>query len=73
MKKIINTNTLLLALAILFCNMPFIAIAQKLPKIQLIGKRAPSGIKIDGTATEWNDEFQAYNISNRIYYTIFQR
>jgi hypothetical protein len=69
MKKntIINISLLLL---VLFGNTPFIALAQKLPKIQQTGKRAPAEIKIDGKTTEWNGEFQAYNINNRIYYTI---
>ncbi|WP_316838282.1 hypothetical protein [Pedobacter nutrimenti] len=63
-------NIALLLPVILFGNAPFMAVAQKLPKIQQTGKRAPADIKIDGKTTEWNDEFQAYNINNRIYYSI---
>jgi hypothetical protein len=70
MKKITIINILLLALAILFESIPFITVAQKLPNVQQTGKRAPDDIKIDGKTTEWNDEFQAFNIKNRIYYTI---
>jgi len=66
MRKIL----LLLVLVILSGNVPFIALGQKLPRIQQTGKRAPVDIKIDGKATEWNDEFQAYNSSCRIYYTM---
>ncbi|HCN84538.1 MAG TPA: hypothetical protein DIT07_13095 [Sphingobacteriaceae bacterium] len=47
-----------------------VAIAQKLPSIQENSLRAPSGIKIDGKATEWNNQFQAYNKNTEIYYTI---
>ncbi|HEY4326119.1 MAG TPA: hypothetical protein VGN20_19170 [Mucilaginibacter sp.] len=47
------------------------ASAQKLPKVQGISVRAPKNIKIDGRSTEWkNGTFQAYNTSDRIYYTM---
>jgi hypothetical protein len=48
----------------------FSANAQKLPKVQTVSLRAPSNIKIDGKTTEWNNQFQAYNPNNRLYYTI---
>lgn len=44
--------------------------AQKLPKIQKIGQRAPKDIKIDGATPEWNDQFVAYNSNNLIRYTV---
>lgn len=44
--------------------------AQKLPKVQMAGVRAPGNIKIDGMATEWNDKFRAYNSGQHIYYTL---
>lgn len=47
-----------------------IAIAQKLPKIQEVSQKAPANIRIDGKVDEWNGKFLAYNISNRIHYTI---
>lgn len=44
--------------------------AQKLPNKQTAGQLAPSNIKIDGKATEWNNTFHAYNNATQIYYTI---
>ena len=65
------TKLLLLAsMGILFTMLTFNADAQKLPKVQKIAVRAPSDIKIDGNVAEWGDNFQAYNSSNYIYYTI---
>ena len=62
---------ILLALnCILTISLSFSAHAQKLPKVQKIAVRAPGNIKIDGKTTEWNDEFQAYNSGNYIYYTV---
>lgn len=51
-------------------NISLITKAQKLPQVQQTSKFAPADIKIDGKTTEWKDEFQAYNMNNRIYYTI---
>jgi len=45
------------------------AIAQKLPKVQEAGLRAPANIKIDGKATEW-DKFAAYNATTGTFYTL---
>ncbi|RZA02058.1 MAG: hypothetical protein EOP47_08410 [Sphingobacteriaceae bacterium] len=47
-----------------------IAIAQKLPNIQVASLRAPANIKIDGKATEWNNQFQAYNKNTEVFYTV---
>ncbi len=44
--------------------------AQKLPPIQQSSLSAPANIKIDGKPTEWHNQFQAYNKSNDIYYSI---
>ena len=46
------------------------AIAQKLPKVQEQSIKAPATIKIDGKATEWDNQFQAYNPGSRIFYTL---
>jgi hypothetical protein len=48
----------------------FTATAQKLPNVQAASLRAPANIKIDGKATEWNNQFQAYNKATGVYYTI---
>jgi hypothetical protein len=47
-----------------------VATAQKLPTIQKNSLVAPTGIKIDGKANEWDDTFQAYNKSTDVYYSI---
>ncbi len=44
--------------------------AQKLPSKQQVSILAPANIKIDGKATEWGDNFQAYNNASRVFYTI---
>lgn len=48
----------------------FTAHAQKLPGIQANSLRAPADIKIDGKATEWHNQFQAYNRATSVYYTL---
>lgn len=47
-----------------------IANAQKLPNVQQTSLRAPAGIKIDGKATEWGNQFQAYNHATDVNYTL---
>jgi len=47
-----------------------VASAQKLPNIQKNSLAAPTSIKIDGKAIEWDDTFQAYNKSTDVYYSI---
>lgn len=47
-----------------------VAIAQKLPNIQATSLHAPANIKVDGRATEWNNQFQAYNKATDVFYTI---
>ena len=44
--------------------------AQKLPNVQQGSLHAPANVKVDGKATEWNSQFQAYNHTTGIYYTI---
>lgn len=59
--------------AVLFSGLSiviFAAHAQKLPKVQKTGVRAPENIKIDGELSEWNGRFQAYNRGNHLYYTV---
>jgi hypothetical protein len=43
--------------------------AQKLPAVQEKGLIAPTKIRIDGKATEWNG-YQAYNRHTELYYTL---
>lgn len=69
MLKSNKTQSMVLTL-ILFGGVSFAAYAQKLPKVQRVNKRAPANIKIDGNTVEWDDQFQAYNPNNRIYYII---
>jgi len=65
MKTFITCLTVFFILNIVIC-----AQAQKLPNTQEVGLRAPATTKIDGKATEWNNQFQAYNKSTDIFYTI---
>jgi hypothetical protein len=44
--------------------------AQKLPNIQPAGLYAPANVKIDGKPTEWNNQFQAFNKSTSLFYTL---
>ena len=50
--------------------LPGLSYAQKLPNVQQNSLRAPQEIKIDGKATEWNNQFQAYNHATDVFYTI---
>lgn len=62
MKKTI----LFLIAALAFAN----AHAQKLPNKQEAGVRIPANIKIDGKATEWNNQLQADNHTTDFSYTM---
>jgi len=44
--------------------------AQKLPAVQQVSLRAPTNVKTDGKATEWNNRFQAHNVATGIWYTV---
>jgi len=57
----------LLVTALIVVNM---AVAQKLPNIQTASLRAPANIKVDGKATEWENQFQANNNKTEIFYII---
>jgi hypothetical protein len=63
MKKFIPLTNLLL-LACLAVS------AQKLKDVQDANIWAPSPVKVDGALNEWNDTFQAYNKSTKLYYTV---
>ncbi len=58
------TLTLLLIFATIFTQ------AQKINNIQTISLLAPEKVKIDGKFNEWNDTFQAYNKTTKIWYTL---
>lgn len=67
MKKLIPlTSLLLLAATGLFAQ----ETPKKLKDVQANNLFAPSPVKIDGKLNDWNDEFQAYNKSTHLYYTI---
>jgi hypothetical protein len=56
---------------LVFFTLPVITNAQKkLPNLQEISLYAPVNTKIDGTATEWNNELQAYNKATDLSYTL---
>jgi hypothetical protein len=57
-------------LLILSCAASINAFAQKLPKVQQESVYAPANIKIDGKATEWDNQYKAYNTDNHIFYTV---
>ena len=69
MRKLKQT-TYLFQLLFIVMSTCTVAFSQKLPKVQTASVKAPQAIKIDGKATEWNGQFQAYNKNNYIYYTI---
>lgn len=60
---------LLHLIALLLLNICIVS-AQKLPNKQQVSLRAPTNIKVDGKATEWDNKFQAYNTATDIFYTI---
>jgi hypothetical protein len=65
---IIRISKLLLSLILI---VPTITIGQKkLPKVQQSSIFAPKDITIDGKANEWDQVYQAYHPTNRIFYTI---
>jgi hypothetical protein len=66
MKLIPLTSLLLLASAGLFAQ----EASKKLKDVQANNLFAPSSVKIDGRLREWNNDFQAYNKSTHLYYTV---
>lgn len=69
MKKLIISN-FKLTLSALLLGIGFTAGAQKLPNVQQASVRAPSSIKMDGKAAEWDYQFQAYNNATNVFYTL---
>jgi len=61
--KLIFTSLILLIIASTVC-------AQKLPNKQENSVYAPVNIKIDGRPREWNNQFNAYNHSTQVFYTL---
>src|ERR1700761_2163502 len=57
-------------LAMFISLLVFNIYAQKLPSVQTISIYAPTNIKIDGKATEWDNKFQAHNNAIGVSYTI---
>jgi hypothetical protein len=57
-------------LGIIFSILCINIFTQKLPSIQEKSLLAPSGVKIDGKAGEWNNRLQAHNRNTDIDYTI---
>jgi len=70
MKTLKITNYKFLVMTVLLSVISIVANAQKLPTEQQGGLRAPTDIRIDGKATEWNNKFQAYNKHTDFYYTL---
>ncbi|QKJ30293.1 hypothetical protein HQ865_11140 [Mucilaginibacter mali] len=69
-KKTITMRTVYLLISFACLLVVSKADCQKLPNIQPSGLRAPANLKIDGKATEWGNQLQAYNKSTNVYYTI---
>ncbi|KRT17848.1 hypothetical protein ASU31_00705 [Pedobacter ginsenosidimutans] len=67
-----NLNlTVFSSLFLTFCSIVCAkTLAQELPKVQKISKKAPIGIKIDGDHSDWGSQFEAKNIVNRISYSL---
>ncbi len=65
--KTIYSQCLVLSLLL---SAGFTVVAQKLPNVQTNSVTAPANIKIDGKATEWNNQFEAYNTAADSWYTI---
>lgn len=66
MKQLTLLSSVLLLAANLFAQ----EAPKKLKDVQANNLFAPSPVKIDGKLNDWNDEFQAYNKSTHLYYTI---
>lgn len=69
MKTLITTATVLLAM----CSTAVFAqdnSQAKLKDVQASSVWAPTGTKTDAKLNEWNDTFQAFNKSTKLYYTV---
>lgn len=58
----------LAVLLFFYCATAFAQV--KLKDVQPAAVWVPAGLKVDGNLKEWNDTFQAYNKSTRLYYTL---
>ena len=65
-----NSPQIKLVLSIILLLISVFVNAQKLPNVQTTSLHAPANVKIDGKATEWNNQFQAYNKAVELSYTI---
>lgn len=63
-------TTIISVLGILLLSLNICTYAQKLPNVQTASIPAPADIKIDGKATEWNNQFQAFNHAVLFNYTL---
>src|ERR1700760_4735297 len=61
--------TPLAVLFILPC-MQLFAQEGKLKTVQTTSVWAPANVKVDGSLKEWDDTFQAYNKTTKIFYTV---
>src|SRR5258708_938721 len=64
MKKLVLFNVLLL-----FAGIKVFA-QSHLKNVQVTSVWAPANVKIDGKINEWEDNFQAYNKSTKLFYTL---
>lgn len=64
--KTLITATVLLAM----CSTAVFAQEAKLKDVQAGSVWAPAGTKTDAKLSEWNDSFQAFNKSTKLYYTV---
>lgn len=64
MKKMLLFFTLLLSAVIRICGQAH------LKTVQATSVWAPANVKIDGKLNEWEDNFQAYNKSTKLFYTL---
>ena len=69
MKKLIPLTVLLSITCVKLFAQEDIA-SKKLKDIQATNLLAPTTVKIDGNLTDWDNNFQAYNKSTKLYYTI---
>jgi uncharacterized membrane protein YgcG len=62
-------KTLLFAVLLIFSSIKIFAQAH-LKDVQVTSVWAPANVKIDGNITEWEDSFQAYNKTTKLFYTL---
>ena len=55
---------------VLLYAISFKVAAQSLLNVQQTSQRTPARLKIDGKATEWNNQYLAYNTATSVFYTI---